>query len=185
MADRIAIKLEEKGANGLTREEALTDLRTTLEWLGEDVQYINSEVDPLVEMCTITKAFDNSKVIVANKIKGYPGVRMISNLYSRKERVNRFHGVEDFRDIKYQLLKQVSNPIPPRIIDDAPVQEEILIPGKDFNHIHDIIPVATHTFNDGGQIFGAGSHLFMGEPWVPGGGSQISMYRMSFREGQK
>ncbi|MFL2668218.1 MAG: UbiD family decarboxylase domain-containing protein [Alphaproteobacteria bacterium] len=38
----------------------------------------------------------------------------------------------------------------------------------------------------GGQIFGAGSHVFMGEPWVPGGGgSQISMYRMSFREGQK
>ncbi len=185
MADRMALKLEETGANGLTREEALTDLRTTLEWLGDDVQYIDGEVDPLVEMCTITKAFDNSKVIVANNIKGYPGVRMISNLYSRKERVNRFHGVEDFRDIKYQLLDQVSNPIPPRVIDDAPVQEEVLLPGKDFNHIHDIIPVATHTFNDGGQIFGAGSHLFMGEPWVPGGGSQISMYRMSFREGQK
>ena len=131
------------------------------------------------------KAFDNSKVIVANNIKGYPGVRMISNLYSRKERVNKFHGVEDFRDIKHQLLNQGTNPIPPRIVDDAPVHEEVLIPGKDFDHIHDIIPVATHTFDDGGQIFGAGSHVFMGEPWVPGGGSQISMYRMSFREGQK
>ena len=56
MADQMAVKLEEKGANGLTREEALVDLRTTLDWLGDDVQYIDGEVDPLVEMCTITKA---------------------------------------------------------------------------------------------------------------------------------
>ena len=46
MADQMAVKLEEKGANGLTREEALVDLRTTLDWLGDDVQYIDGEVDP-------------------------------------------------------------------------------------------------------------------------------------------
>ena len=112
MADRMAVQLEETGANGLSREEALVDLRTTLDWLGGDVQYIEAEIDPDVEMCTITKAFDNSKVIVANNIKGYPGVRMISNLYSRKERVCRFHGCEEFRDIKRQLIQQVNNPSP-------------------------------------------------------------------------
>ena len=84
MADRMVVDLPEKGANGMTREEALVDLRSTLEWLGDDVQYIDAPVDPHVEMCTITKAFDNSKVIVANNVKRYPGVRMISNLYSRK-----------------------------------------------------------------------------------------------------
>ena len=185
MSDRMTVKLEDQRFSSLTRGEALVDLRSTLEWLGDDVHYINAEVDPHVEMCTITKAFDNSKVIVANKIKGYPNVRMISNLYSRKERVCLFHGCDDFRNIKFQLLKQVENPIPPRVVDDGPVHEETLIPGKDFNHIEEIIPVAQHTFQDGGRIFGAGSHLFMGEPWVPGGGSQISMYRMSFREGHK
>ena len=46
------------------------------------IQYIDAEVDPIVEMCTITKKFDNSNVIVANNIKGFPGGRMISNLYS-------------------------------------------------------------------------------------------------------
>ena len=75
-----------------TRTEALRSLRSTLEWLGDDVHYISNEVDPIVEMCTITKAFDNSKALVANKIKGYPGVRMISNLYSTKARTAKLHG---------------------------------------------------------------------------------------------
>ena len=190
MATNIERKREAaRGKSGKSREEALVNLRSTLEWLGDDVHYIDAEVDPLVEMCTITKRFDNSKVMVANNIKGFPGVRMISNLYSRKERVCRFHGVpeDEFRNIKFRILENIQKPIAPRVVSeqDAPVHEQVLIPGKDFEHLHDIIPVATHTFHDGGQIFGAGSHLFMGEPWVPGGGSQISMYRMSFRRGQK
>ena len=45
MADRMAVQLEETGANGLSREEALVDLRTTLDWLGGDVQYIEAEID--------------------------------------------------------------------------------------------------------------------------------------------
>jgi 3-polyprenyl-4-hydroxybenzoate decarboxylase len=185
MPDTMTTTWNDRGANGMTRREAMVDLRSTLAWLGDDVKYINAEVDPVVEMITITKAFDNSKVFVANNIKGFPGVRMIANLYSRKERVSRFHGVTDFRQIKNRILHNIANPIPPRVVSDAPVQEVTLIPGKDFEHLHDIIPVATHTFQDGGPIFGAGSHLFMGEPWVPGGGSQISMYRMSFRRDQK
>jgi gallate decarboxylase subunit C len=178
----MATKLKTKPTS---REDALVNLRATLEWLGDDVAYIDAPVDPIVEMCTITKAFDNSKVIVANNVKGFPGVRMISNLYSRKDRVCRFHGVEEFKDAKFKVLENLANPIKPRVVKDAPVHEQVFYPGKDFEHLHDIIPVATHTFRDGGQIFGAGSHVFMGEPWVPGGGSQISMYRMSFRRGQK
>ena len=134
-----------------------------MEWLGDDVQYIDAPVDPHVEMCTITKAFDNSKVIVANNVKRYPGVRMISNLYSRKERVCKFHNCADFRDIKLQLLQQNANPVPPKIVTNAPVQEETLIPGRDFGHIEEIFPIAQHTFTDGGRIFGAGSHLFLWE----------------------
>ena len=75
----MAAKLKKVGTDK-TREEALVNLRSTLEWLGEDVHTIENEVDPIVEMCTITKAFDNSKVLLANNIKGFPGVRMISNI---------------------------------------------------------------------------------------------------------
>ena len=55
MADRMAVKLEEQGANGLTREEALVDLRTTLDWLGDDVQYIDG-VAAIVEDHIILKS---------------------------------------------------------------------------------------------------------------------------------
>ncbi|MGE0627489.1 MAG: UbiD family decarboxylase [Hyphomicrobiaceae bacterium] len=171
--------------NDPDRIEALRSVRSTLEWLGDDVHYIQNEVDPHVEMCTITKAFDNSKALVANRIKGYPDVRMISNLYSTKERTAKIHGMADFKDCKLKVLDCIRNPIPPKVVDskDAPCQQ-VYIPKEKVRHIEDLIPVAQHTFEDGGRIFGAGVHFFYGEPWVPEGGSQISMYRMSFREGQ-
>ena len=180
----MAARLKPKG--GTTREDALVNLRATLDWLGGDVHYIENEVDPIVEMCTITKAFDNAKVIVANNIKGFPGVRMISNLYSRKDRVCRLYGKDDFKALKFDVLHAMNNPIAPNMVDekDAPVQQ-VFIPREDFDNPYDIIPVAQHTFNDGGRLFGAGVHFFMGDEWVPGGGSQLSMYRMGFRDGRK
>ncbi len=167
------------------RTKALRSLRSTLDWLGDDVHYIANEVDPIVEMCTITKAFDNSKALVANKIKGYPGVRMISNLYSTKARTAKLHGMEDFRDIKLKILDCIQNPIAPKIVSEAEAPcQELFIPKKDIRNIDDLIPIAQHTYTDGARIFGAGTHFFYGEPWVPRGGSQLSMYRMGFREGQ-
>ena len=142
-----------------TRQEALVNLRSTLEWLGDDVHYIENEVDPIVEMCTITKAFDNSKVLLANNIKGFPGVRMISNLYSTKERVCRLHGQEAFSDLKFNVLRAMENPIAPNIVakKDAPVQQ-VFIPRSEFDNPYDIMPIAQHTFIDGGRLFGAGVH---------------------------
>ena len=171
--------------NDPDRVAALRSLRETLTWLGDDVHYIDNEVDSHVEMCTITKAFDNSKALVANKIKGYPGVRMISNLYSTKARTAKIHGMVEFKDIKHKVLDSIRNPVAPKIVTEknAPVQE-MFIPKKDIRHLHDLIPVATHTDDDGPPIFGAGVHFFFGDKWVPNGGSQISMYRMSFREDQ-
>ncbi len=54
-----------------------------------------------------------------------------------------------------------------------------------FANPDEIVPIVQHTPEDGGRIFGAGHHLIMGEPWVPGGGNSVAMYRMAFRDGQK
>ena len=180
------MKHDYKMIQDASRTEALRSLRSTLQWLGDDVHYIQKEVDPIVEMCTITKAFDNSKALVANRIKGYPGVRMISNLYSTKGRTAKLHGMQDFRDIKLKILDCIQNPIAPKVVSpaDAPCQE-LFIPKEDIRNVEDLIPIAQHTYDDGARIFGAGTHFFYGEPWVPRGGSQLSMYRMGFRDGQK
>jgi len=47
------------------------------------------------------------RMLVANKIKGYPDVRMISNLYSTKARTAKLHGMRDFHDIKFKILDSI------------------------------------------------------------------------------
>lgn len=164
-----------------TREEAFVSLRHTLEWLGDDVHYIKPPVDPVLEMTAIAKAFDDSKALVADNIVGYPNARMIANLWGTKERCARLVGADSFKDIKFKLLDAVRNPIPPREVSakDAPCQE-VVIPASDIGRVVDILPMVLHTEGDGGRIFGSGVH-YIGAPWVPGGGSQFSFYRMSFR----
>ena len=167
------------------REAALIDLRHTLDWMGDEVHVIGAPVDPIVEMAAISKAFDNSKALVAENVRGYPDARLISNLWATKERCARLFGVDEFRDIKFKLLDSLRAPIAPREVarDEAPCQE-IVLERDAIARIEDVLPLCTHTEDDGGRFFGNGVH-FIGPPWVPGGGTQFSFYRMAFREGQE
>ena len=154
------------------RGAALVDLRRTLDWMGDEIHVIEAPVDPIIEMATISKAFDNSKALVAENVRGYPDARLISNLWATKERCARLFGVDEFKDIKFKLLESLRAPIAPREVapDAAPCQEVVLDRGE-FGPVEDILPLATHTEDDGGRFFGNGVHFF-GPPWVPGGGTQ-------------
>jgi len=167
-----------------TREEAFKSLRTTLDWLGEDVHYIDAKVDPVLEMTSIAKAFDNAKALVANNITGYPNARMIANLWATRERCAKLVGVEHFRDIKFKILDALKNPVAPREVAarEAPCQE-VVIEKDRIGRVVDRLPMVLHTEEDGMRIFGSGVH-FIGPPWVPGNGTQFSFYRMSFRDNQ-
>ena len=167
------------------RIEALKSLRTTLDWLGDEVHSIENEVDPVIEMTAITKAFDGSKALVAENIKNYPNARMYSNLYATPERTARLFGVGEYKDIKHKILDAYCNPIAANHVEsaEAPVQETA-IPASDIERVTDILPIIMHTNEDGARIFGSGCHL-IGPPWVPGGGNTISMYRMAFRDNQQ
>jgi len=171
-----------KAPSEKTREDAMINLRSTLDWLGEDVHYIENPVSPILEMTAITKAFDGSKVLVADNITDYPHARMISNLYATQERTAKLFGVDNYKDIKHKILDSLRNPIAPVEVaaKDAPCQE-MTIPVEDIDSIYDILPIVKHTGLDGGRIFGSGHHFF-GPPWVPDGGTQFSMYRMAFRD---
>ena len=167
-----------------SREEALVNLRSTLDWLGNEVHHIEHPVDPVLEMTAITKSFDGSKVLIADNVAGYPDARMYSNLYATPERTARLFGVEAYKDIKQAILTAYQNPIPPSYVDcDAPCHE-VVVEAGDIDRVTDILPIVLHTEEDGGRIFGSGCHL-LGPPWVPGNGTQISMYRMAFRDGQR
>ena len=174
-----------QGGDDAGRVEALKSLRTTLDWLGDDVHNIENEVDPLIEMTAITKAFDGSKALVANNIKDYPNTRMYSNLYATQERTAKIFGVSAYKDIKHKILDAYRNPLPANYVEsaDAPVHETVIL-ASDIDQVTDILPIVLHTNEDGGRIFGSGCHL-IGSPWVPDGGNTISMYRMAFRDNQK
>ena len=103
-----------KGVRQDEREAALVDLRHTLDWMGDEIHVIEAPVDPIVEMAAISKAFDNSKALVAETVRGYPDARLISNLWATKERCARLFGVDEFKDIKFKLLESLRAPIAPR-----------------------------------------------------------------------
>jgi 4-hydroxy-3-polyprenylbenzoate decarboxylase len=174
-----------QGGDDAGRVEALKSLRATLDWLGDDVHNIENEVDPLIEMTAITKAFDGSKALVANNIKDYPNTRMYSNLYATQERTAKLFDVSAYKDIKHKILDAYRNPLPANYVEsaDAPVHETVIL-ASDIDQVTDILPIVLHTNEDGGRIFGSGCHL-IGSPWVPDGGNTISMYRMAFRDNQK
>ena len=103
----------------MERDQAISSLRTALEWLGDDVKWLAPEVDPVIEATAIAKAFDDGPAFVAERIKGYPNARYIGNLWTRRERVAKLVGVEDYRDVKHRIIRAVKHPIPPKVVSDA------------------------------------------------------------------
>ena len=152
-----ASRSTEQGA----REAALVDLRRTLDWLSDEVHAIEAPVDPILEMAAISKAFDNSKALVANNVTNYANSRLISNLWATKERCARLFGVEEFKDIKFKILESLHNPIAPREVErEAAPCQEVVLERDEIGRIEDILPLGMHTEDDGGRFFGNGVHFF-------------------------
>ncbi len=123
------------------REAALIDLRGTLDWLADEVHAIEAPVDPILEMAAISKAFDNSKALVAENVAGYPNARLISNLWATKERCARLFGVDEFKDIKFKLLDTLRNPIAPSEVDHARAPcQEVVLEREAIGRIEDVLP---------------------------------------------
>ena len=160
------------------REHALPALRSTLEWLGDDVKRITAPVDPDLEATAINKAFDDGPAFLMENVTGYPNARLIASLWGRRERICRLLGVNEFSEIKNRIRHAVVNPLAPVETEDAPVQE-VIVPAAEADPFR-LLPMVRHTEQDGGRFFGSGVHCISGK-WA-GGKSQLSFYRMSFRE---
>ena len=159
------------------REAALKDLRSTLKWLGDDVRYLDAEVDPVLEATAINKAFDDGPAFVAENVTGFPDARLIASLWGRRDRLHRMMGVETPHEATLKVINAVNNPIAPVEVADAPCQEVVDI-GPAANP-YTTLPMVQHTGMDGGRFFGSGVHMLSGK--YADGLSQLSFYRMSFR----
>lgn len=151
--------------------------RSSLESLKNqgDVISIEKEVDPIYQIASITKALDGSMPLLFENIKGYPKVRVASNLFSRRELFSRFFGVGDPKKLKFKYLKALQQPITQVLVDKAPCQQNVITEGID---IEGTLPIIKHTEIDGARVLGGGNLLFSRED----GGNCIGFRRMVFRD---
>ncbi|MEM4484610.1 MAG: UbiD family decarboxylase [Sulfolobales archaeon] len=84
------------------------DLREYLKHLEKRdlVKYIDVELDPVLEIPEMARRFILSRgpVVVFNKVKGYPGWRMISNIFRGIDSLKELFGVEKLEDLGERFL---------------------------------------------------------------------------------
>ena len=158
------------------KKKDITSARGTIEWLMEndDIFVVKDEVDPIYEVSGITKEFDGGPALLFENIKGYPGVRITSNVLANRERIARILDISAPEKIKFRCLDALKNQIPPEVIDDAPCQEVVITENIDVNNT---LPILKHTEADAGRILGGGNTHIRKE----GMGSHIGFNRMRFR----
>ena len=156
----------------------LTSMRGTLEFLKGTggLLTVSEEVDPVYEIAGILKALEGGPALLFEKIKGYPGVRNMGNVFARRETISRMFSDDDPKKMKFRFLDAMKNPIPPTVVDEAPCQEVVIPEGID---VPATLPIAKHTEGDMGHVLGGGNLLLDGRYFR--GGSHLSFNRVHFR----
>jgi 4-hydroxy-3-polyprenylbenzoate decarboxylase len=167
----------QKGDTALAKKD-ITSMRSTLEFLKEegDLLTVSKEVDPVYEIAGIQKALEGGPALLFENIKGYPGVRNAGNVFARRETIAKMFGVDDHRELKFKLLEAMKNPIPSRLVDEAPCQEVVIPEGV---NVPATLPIIKHTDGDAGHILGGGNLLVDGRYFR--GGTHLSFNRIHFR----
>lgn len=108
--------------------KGLTDIESTIQRLREegDLLDIQREADPLLELAAVARATDMGPVALFHNVKGYPGRRVVSNIFGSRARVARWCGVAPEYLPRF-LADASKTPIAPvEIREGAPVQEVVL-----------------------------------------------------------
>jgi 4-hydroxy-3-polyprenylbenzoate decarboxylase len=156
----------------------ITSMRGVIEFLKErnELLTVAGEADPICEISAIQKALEEGPALLFENVKGYPGVRTLGNVMSREDRVAAIFDVDERRQLKFKCIEAMKNPIPPRLVADAPCQEVVITDNID---VMGTIPMIKYTESDGGRILGSGILLATG-PQYPAG-SELAFKRMHFR----
>ncbi len=157
-------------------------MRGTLEFLEAegDLVVTDKEVDPDLEIISLQKKFDGGCPILFNNVKGKPNNRVVTNLLSDQNIINKLFGWPDNTTRTRMTADALRNPIPPIIIDqkDAPVQEVVI---KDPVDVNDYIVPVRHTEFEPELTVGSGIRCVTGKHFE--GGTDLGYNRMNFRWG--
>lgn len=107
--------------------------------------------DPHLEIASMMKAMDGDKALLFPAVAGHD-VPVIGNLLCGRENCEAAFGV-DFREIRNFVDRAMGEPIPPRVVKEAPVQAVVLTKAFDLRRI---LPALFHAPGDGGRFVTAG-----------------------------
>ena len=162
--------------------ELIVDLRGTLEWLKQEGDLIETdvEVDPDLEITAIQKNMDGGCPILFNKVKNKPNHRVVTNLFGDMNIINKMFGWTDDTDRTRKLAWALEHPLPPVEIgqDEAPCQEEVIENPADVNEF--MVPIR-HTEYEPELTVGSGNRVVAGKYFD--GGTDLGYNRMNFRWG--
>jgi len=156
----------------------ITSIRGTINFLKEqkEILTIDNEVAPIYEIAGIQKALEEGPALLFENIKGYPGVRNIGNVFSRRDRIAKILGLDDPGKVKFKCREAIRKPIPPQIVEQAPCQEVVITDNID---VMSTLPIIKHTERDGGHVLGSGINFVSGK--YCDGGTEVCFKRMLFR----
>lgn len=160
----------------------VTSLRSTLEWLREEGDLIETdkEVDPDLEITGLQKHMDGGPPVLFHHVKGKPHAKTVTNLFSDINVVDKMFGFADPVERTRKLAYALTHPIKSVEIsqEEAPCQEEVLTDDLDVNKY---ITAIRHTELEPELTIGSGISCVVGDYFE--GGSHIGYNRMNFRWG--
>ena len=164
-----------------TRKDIST-LASTIEWLRSEGLLLetDAEVDPDLEITAIQKSLDGSLPLLFNHVKGYPHLRVITNLFANYDVLDKIFGWANPTERTRKLAYAITHPIPPVEIpqSEAPCQEYVITDDLDVNKW---VLAIRHTPPETEFTIGSGNSVVVG-PYFHGG-SHIGYNRMCFRWG--
>lgn len=163
-------------------ERDVTSLRSTLDWLREEGDLIETEkeVNPDLEITGLQKHLDGGPPILFHNVKGKPHARAVTNLFSDINVIDKMFGFDGPCDRTHRLAEALRNPMKPIEIeqDKAPCQEHVITDDLDVNKW--MMPIR-HTDLEPELTIGSGIRCVVG-PYFDGG-SDLGYNRMNFRWG--
>ena len=120
----------------------------------DDVLEINEAVSTEYEITAVANEVENTApLLVFNNVLGYPGFRIVSNVFSSKKRIAAYFGLKDESEFYsfWQRVMKVENE--PEIRERADSEVETMTgKGVDLN----ALPVPKHYPQDGGKYITSG-----------------------------
>lgn len=109
------------------------------------------EVDPHLELAAVMKRLDGDRVLLFPQVKGFDAP-VIGNLLASQPNCEAAFGV-GFREIREFVGRALHNPLQPKLVEAAPVQEVVHRNGLDLGRL---LPALVHAPGDAGRYVTAG-----------------------------